>query len=129
MVIPLLKKLGLDSMFLKNLRSVSNLAYISKLTERAVFNQTYDHIVQSGLYPLLQSAYRRHHSTETALVKVANDILIYITRSALRRLSKSPLIFFPGWLCLFLATSLAFARIDRHRSSSLKLASLALIRQ
>ena len=37
--IPLPKKLGLDSVF-KNLLPVSNLAYISKLTERAVFNQT-----------------------------------------------------------------------------------------
>ena len=46
---PLLKKLGLDPLFM-NLRPVSNLAYISKLIERAVFNQIYDHLVQSGLY-------------------------------------------------------------------------------
>ena len=76
MFIPLLKKLGLDSVF-QNLRPVGNLAYISKLTERAVFNQTltYDHIVRSGLHPLLQSAYRRHLNTETALV---NDILLNV---------------------------------------------------
>ena len=72
MVIPLLKKPGLKSLF-KNLRPVTNLTYVSKLTERAVFNQIYDHLVRSGLYPKLQSAYRRYHSTETLLVKVAND--------------------------------------------------------
>ena len=37
-VIPLLKKPGLESLF-KNLRPVSNLAYISKLTERAVLTR------------------------------------------------------------------------------------------
>jgi len=48
LVMALLKKLSLDSVF-KNLRPVSNLAYISKVTERAVFNQTCDHIVRSAL--------------------------------------------------------------------------------
>ena len=60
---------------LSNLRPVSNLQYLSKLVERAVYDQTTDHVTQSGLYPILQSAYRLGHSTETALLKIQNDIL------------------------------------------------------
>ena len=60
---------------LSNLRPVSNLQYLSKLVERAVYDQTTNHVTQSGLYPILQSAYRLGHSTETALLKIQNDIL------------------------------------------------------
>lgn len=65
LVTPLLTLPGLLSDF-KNLRSISNLQYISKLTERAVFEQTHAHMTNHSLYPLLQSAYRLGHSTETA---------------------------------------------------------------
>ena len=63
-----------------NLRPVSNLQYISKLTERAVYDQTHSHMSRYELYPLLQSAYRAGHSTETALLKVQNDILLNMDR-------------------------------------------------
>ena len=36
--------------------------------------------VLHDLYPLLQSAYRRGHSTETALLKIYNDILMAMSR-------------------------------------------------
>ena len=78
-VLPLLKKPGLD-LQIENFRPVSNLQFISKLVEKAVALQLQSHLSLKGLYPIAQSAYRKYHSTETALLKVKNDILMAINK-------------------------------------------------
>ena len=71
----LLKKASLDPVSFKNYRSVSNLTFVSKLLSRIVAKQLHDHLSQHHLYEKHQSAYRKRHSTETALTRVQNYIL------------------------------------------------------
>ena len=74
MIKPLLKKPNLDHE-LKNYRPVSNLTYVSKLIEKAVNQQLVDYININDLGEVLQSSYKKHNSTETALTKIHNDIV------------------------------------------------------
>ena len=72
---PLIKKPTLDPEILKNYRPVSNLPYFSKIIERVVAAQVQQHMDDNNLNNPHQSAYRKHHSCETANLKVQNDIL------------------------------------------------------
>ena len=74
LVQPLLKKDGLPPVFRK-FGPVSNLAFISKLVETVVAKQLQHYLNCNSLFPVFQSAYRKNHSTETALLKVMNDTL------------------------------------------------------
>ncbi|KAJ8018487.1 RNA-directed DNA polymerase from mobile element jockey [Holothuria leucospilota] len=73
-VVPILKKRGLPLDF-PNYRPVSNLPYLSKLVESAVMEQFQQHMFTNNLLPANNSAYRKHHSTETTLLRVYSDIL------------------------------------------------------
>ena len=74
-VFPLLKKPGLDLVY-KNFRLVSNLPFISKVVEKASLQELLVHREKNSPLPKFQSRFHKYHSTETALLKVQNDILM-----------------------------------------------------
>ena len=100
LVVPLLKKAGLD-LIKSNFRPVSNLPFIGKISEKAAASQLRRHMCQNGIAELFQSSYTAMHSTETALLRVSNDIL--------QALDKSEAV-----LLIMLDLSAAFDTID-HR--------------
>ena len=74
-VTPVLKKVTLEHNELKHYRPVSNLQFTSKVLEKCASSLIIEHTEKHELSEPLQSAYRRQHSTETALACVHNDIL------------------------------------------------------
>ena len=52
------------------------ICHISKLIEKVALTQINSYLCQNNLFPKCQSAYRKGHSTETALLQVQNDVLL-----------------------------------------------------
>ena len=99
LVLPLLKKPGLDLIF-KNFRPVINLPFVAKSAEKAVISQLSMHCAANPPLPENQSSFREHHSTETALLKVQNGILLSMDRKEVTLLA-------------FIDLSAAFDTIER----------------
>ena len=75
LISPLLKKPGLPKSDVANFRPISNLNTIAKILERLALSRFFPHVSKSPSFSPLQSAYRKFHSTETALLKLTNDIM------------------------------------------------------
>jgi len=73
---PLLKKPTLDNEELSNYRPISNMSLISKITEPIVKSPLTCHLSSDNLLNPHQSAYCKHHCTETALLYI-HDYLIH----------------------------------------------------
>ena len=72
---PLLKKPTSDKDELTNYRPISNLSLISKIIERVVKSRLSDHLTSNNLVNPHQSAYCKHHSTETALIYIHDHLI------------------------------------------------------
>ena len=78
LIILLLKKSTPDCEILSNYRPISNLPFISKCCEKVVALQVNQHLHDNCLHEVFQSAYKPCHSTESALIRLHNDILTEI---------------------------------------------------
>ena len=76
LIVPILKKAGLDNEDLKNYRPVSNLVFVSKLIERVVLKRLNAHMEMNNLHVKSQYGYMQFHSTETLMLRLVNDVLI-----------------------------------------------------
>ena len=71
----MLKKPGLDQSDTASYRPITNLSTMSKILEKLALHRLWPHVMSTGNFSEFQSAYRAGHSTETALLKVVNDVV------------------------------------------------------
>ncbi len=142
LVKPLIKKPNLDPTNLANFRPISNLNNISKILERLFLTRIHPHVLSSPNYNPYQSAYRRNHSTETALLCTLDHIfhsadtgkstlLVSLDLSAafdtidhnilINRLQKTFGVSGSAlnWIISYLSNRTQFVKLDNFSSSSL----------
>ena len=74
LVTPILKKRCLDHIHLQNYRPVSNVCFVANILKKNFLSQVISYLDSHNHYNAFQSAYRPGHNTETALLKVSNDL-------------------------------------------------------
>ena len=80
LLLPLLKKVNADFEQFSNFHPMSNLKFLSKLIEKAVFVQSNNYLGENDLHESLQSAYKIFQSTETAILIDTIDIMLSLDK-------------------------------------------------
>ena len=83
MVMPRLKKSSLDPVVIQNYRPISNLSFMSSRSSLTTWQ------LATNLFPEYQSGFHRHHSTETAILRVLSDIFSTIDQDQVSLLDVS----------------------------------------
>ncbi len=76
MIHHLLKKPTLDPQVLANYRPISKCHFLSMVLEKVVFHQLSSFLKNSDILDTILSGFRAQYSTESALLKVLNDLLL-----------------------------------------------------
>ena len=77
--VPKSNKKGINEV--SSFRPIINNSIISKILEKCAFSQLNNHLQANNLLIVNQSAYKRNHSCETALLKIYNDVLSMLNSS------------------------------------------------
>ena len=72
---------------MKNYRPVSNLKLLSKIIVKVIANRIRSHLERNDLSDQYQSAFKKNYSTETALLKVLNYLILNMDEGSVTALT------------------------------------------